>query len=141
VPDDGRFYSVRLHPDRLVVFVSRSHAWASRRSIHLHDLVEQRLILREPGSATRSTFEQALAEQQITLHNTLEIGSREGVREAVAASLGVGVVSAKELGHDNRLHALQVRDAELQATEYAACLAERRPLRVLRAFFELIETR
>ena len=139
VPDDGRFYSVRLHPDRLVVFVSRAHAWATRRSIRLQELTQQRLILRESGSATRATFERALAEQHIELNNTLEIGSREGVREAVAAGLGVGVVSAKELGYDNRLHALQVRDAQLETIEYAACLAERRPLRVVRAFFELVE--
>ena len=140
VPDDGRFYSLRLHPDHLVVFVSRAHAWSTRRSIRLQELTEQRLILREPGSATRATFERALAEQQIKLTDTLEIGSREGVREAVAAGLGVGVVSEKELGHDNRLHALQVRDAKLETIEYAACLAERRPLRVVRAFFEMVDS-
>ena len=70
---------------------------------------------------------------------TLEIGSREGVREAVAAGLGIGIVSEGELGVDPRVHALRIRESGLEVTEYAACLAERRSVRVVAAFFDLLQ--
>ena len=75
----------------------------------------------------------------IPLHDVMEIGSREGVREAVAAGLGIGVVSESEFGCDNRLHALAVSDVKLEDVEYVACLRERREMRVVKAFFDLIK--
>ncbi|MCH8926981.1 MAG: hypothetical protein IH924_12745 [Proteobacteria bacterium] len=45
----------------------------------------------------------------------------------------------RAFGHDPRLHRLRLRDAKVQAVEYAACLRERRPVRVVRAFFDLLQ--
>ncbi len=136
---DRRLHAVPFRRDRLVVFVDRGHAWARRRSIALGELAGQRLILREPGSITRAIFEAAIGQGGVVPGEVLEIGSREAVREAVAAGLGVGVVFESELGPDPRVRALAVRDAGLDATEYAVCLEDRRPLRVVRAFFELLK--
>ncbi len=141
VEPEPRLHTLALGPDRLVVFVDRGHPWTGRRSIRLADLSSQRLILREPGSTTRALFERALAKAGVVPAEVLEIGSREGVREAVAAGLGVGVVAASELGNDSRLHALEVRDAELSHTEFAVCLAERREVGAVRALFELLAER
>ena len=68
----------------------------------------------------------------------IEIGSREAVREAVAAGLGVGVVFESEFLRDPRLSSLALRDAKLEATLTAACLEDRRAVRVVRAFFDLV---
>jgi aminoethylphosphonate catabolism LysR family transcriptional regulator len=139
---DRRIHAVPFRKDRLVAFVDRGHAWARRRSLKLEELADQRLVLREPGSITRAIFERAVAEQGIVLGPALEIGSREAVREAVAAGLGIGVVFESEFGRDPRLHALTLHTggpgANLEAVEYAACLEDRRPVRVVRAFFELL---
>jgi len=92
------------------------------------------------GSRTRAVFEAAIARAGVVLGETLEIGSREGVREAVAAGLGIGIVSEGELGVDPRLHALGIREAGgLEVTEYAACLVERQSVRVVAAFFGLLK--
>lgn len=136
---DERIHAVPFRSDRLIVFVARGHAWATRRSLRLAELDGQRLVLREIGSTTRAVFERAMAAAGITPGEVLEIGSREAVREAVAAGLGIGVVFESEFGHDPRLHRLRLRDAKLQAVEYAACLRERRPVRVVRAFFDLLQ--
>lgn len=135
---DPRIYALPFRRDRLVAFVERSHAWARRRSIGLEELAGQRLVLREPGSTTRAIFERALAERGLSCGEVLEIGSREAVREAVAAGLGIGVVLENEFGRDSRLHPLRFREAGLEAIEFAACLEERRPVRVVRAFFDLL---
>lgn len=135
---DTHLFAVPLKPDRLVVFVNRAHPWAKRSTIRLREIGDQRLILREEGSNTRALFVKAMEKMNVPRRDVMEIGSREGVREAVAAGLGVGVVSRSEFGCDNRLHALNVSDVKLELVEYVACLRQRRPTRVIRAFFELL---
>ena len=137
LPGDPRILALPLRKDRLVAFVERGHAWARRRGIRIEEVAGKRLVLREPGSTTRAIFEAALASRGIAPGEILEIGSREAVREAVAAGLGIGVVFESEFGRDPRLHALALRDATLEAVEYAACLQDRRAVRVVRAFFDL----
>ncbi|MFQ5545839.1 MAG: LysR substrate-binding domain-containing protein, partial [Acidiferrobacterales bacterium] len=68
-----------------------------------------------------------------------QIESREAVREAVAAGLGIGVVSEAEFDHDKRLSALRVRDVRLEIIEHVVCLKERRRLRIVRAFLESVD--
>jgi aminoethylphosphonate catabolism LysR family transcriptional regulator len=136
--EDERLFSIPLSPDRLVVFVSQDHDWAERRSVSIEELVSQRVILREKGSRTRSIFEEAIAEAGFSLQNVMEISGREGVREAVAAGFGIGIVAENELLADSRLRALPVSDAELAHAEYVVCLQEMRSLRVNDAFLEMI---
>lgn len=137
--DDDRLFALPYRTGKLVVFVNRGHDWSRRRSIRLEELSEQRLVSREQGSVTRSVFEQALRQKGVHPNSILEIGSREGVREAVAAGLGIGVISETELGNDDRLVALEVKDADLNVTEFLACLKESRPIPVVQAFFELFQ--
>lgn len=135
---EPRLHALPFRRDRLVAFVDRGHPWVRRRSIHLRDLAEERLLLREVGSTTRAIFERALKRARVRPRETLEIGSREAVREAVAAGLGVGVVAESEFGHDDRLHKLTLRGGGLQATEYAVCLKAKRADRAVSAFFEVL---
>jgi DNA-binding transcriptional LysR family regulator len=138
VAPDARLHAVPIRRDRLVVFVARGHPWARRRSLAVAELEGCDLVLREPGSATRALFERVMRQAKVQPGSVLEIGSREAVREAVAAGLGVGVVSQGEFGHDGRLHSLALRDVPVATVEYAACLASRQPLSALRAFFALL---
>src|SRR5262245_31304312 len=82
--DDPRLFLRPLRRDRLIAFVERRHAWAQRDAIGLDELLGQRLILRELGSTTRRAFEAAVIRSGRAIGEVLEIGSREGVREAVA---------------------------------------------------------
>ncbi len=134
---DHRLFSTLIRRDKLVAFVPKGHEWAGKRSLPLVALAEQRLVLREHGSTTRAVFEHALQQSGITMGPVMEIGSREGVREAVAAGLGIGIVGATEFGNDRRLHAINLQGNGLEVTEYAACLDERRMIRTINAFFEL----
>ncbi len=138
--DDERLHAIALAPDKLVVFVNKSHAWSDRRSIRIEELAEERIVLREQGSTTRAIFETAMKKANVPLTDTLEISGREGVREAVAAGLGIGVVSENEFGNDNRLHALTVKNAHLVHDEYVVCLEKTRSVRIVSAFLEILET-
>lgn len=115
--------------------------WARRHSVNLSELCERRLILRESGSSTRAAFDQALRAAGLTLDDFMEIGSREAVREAVAAGFGVGIIADTELGHDDRLHALVIRNATLAVSEYLVCKNEARRDRVIAALYAVLENR
>lgn len=135
---DERLHIIPYRHDRLVIFTHRGHPWSRRKSIRLHEIADQTVIMREVGSATRAVFEKALSAHNVTPKNTLEMGSREAVRESVAAGLGIGIVCESEFGHDMRLHRLPVRDAKLATVEYITCLAESRSNAVVTTFFDIV---
>nr|WP_284701234.1 LysR family transcriptional regulator [Rhodoplanes tepidamans] len=82
--------------DRLILVVPPGHAFADRAAIAPADLLDADVILREPGSGTRSEFEEALRAAGVDpgrLRVALELPSNEAVRAAVEAGGGVTVVS------------------------------------------------
>jgi aminoethylphosphonate catabolism LysR family transcriptional regulator len=138
VPGDARFHALPLRRDRLIGFVPGSHPLARKGRIEAARLADHRLVLREPGSTTRHLFETALSRAGYGRGEVLEIGSREAVREAVAAGLGIGIVSESEFGQDPRLKPLRLQGVDVEMTEYVVCLAERRELRLVKAFLEIV---
>ena len=135
---DDRLISTPFRQDQIIFFVSKGHPWAKRRNVDLKEIGDQRLILRETGSFTRSLFEQELGRRQISSHQVLEIGSSEGLREAVALGLGVGIIQAGELTLDNRIQPVHIRDTHLQVIEHMACLQEATSVPVIKAFIDKI---
>jgi aminoethylphosphonate catabolism LysR family transcriptional regulator len=135
--DDPRLFALPFRRDSLMVFVAKDHPLARHASISLKELDGQPMVMREVGSATRRIFEDALHRSGVEAGAVMEMDGREAVREAVAAGLGLGVVSEAEYVADDRLKALGLGGAKLLMTEYVVCLAERRKLRIVSAFFEL----
>jgi aminoethylphosphonate catabolism LysR family transcriptional regulator len=138
--DDSRLFAVPCGRHAIVAIVPADHAWASRRGVGLKELVSQPLVLREPGSRTRGIFEAALEQARAAAENAIEIETREGVREAVAAGLGIGIVSAAEIGHDDRLAVVRLKGDGLETREFVVCLAERQQLRIVAAFFDVVRS-
>jgi DNA-binding transcriptional LysR family regulator len=99
-------------------------------------LRDQELVLRERGSITREALEQAMAAADIRPSAIVEVQTREGVREAVAAGFGIGAVFESEFGDDRRFRWVAVADADLAVAEYAVCLQERRRVALVRAFMD-----
>lgn len=123
---------------RICALLPRQHPWCERNEgVPLEELDQQIMVLREPGSITRRTFDRACAEQGVQPRVLLELDSREAVTEAVAAELGVGVVSSLEVGNDPRVRAVPLVGPELTNRHLIGCLEKRRGLRVIRAFLEL----
>lgn len=83
--------------DQLIVVVAPDHPWASRRTLGADDLIKTEWVLREPGSGTRSVFEDALAKMGVPvadLNVALELPTNEAVRAAVEAGMGATALSA-----------------------------------------------
>jgi transcriptional regulator, LysR family len=79
--------------DELVVIASPDHPLAQRPSLTARDLHMAPFIIREAGSGTRETMEQAFAHCGIAVRIVMELGSTEAIKQAVAAQLGISVVS------------------------------------------------
>ncbi len=137
--DDPRLYVLPFRRSRLVLFTRQNHPWSQRTQVRLADVADQRMVLREAQSATRKIFEAAMRRAGVSPKSVMQIESREAVREAVAAGLGVGVVSEAEFDPDPRLKTLPFQDAGLEITEYVVCLEDRRRLRIVQAFLEVAE--
>ena len=138
VASDRRFVSMPYSEHPVVIFCSTQHRFARRRSIRTAELAHEKLILRELGSTTRMAIEQALRQAQIEPDVVMEVGSREIIREAVAQNLGVAAVSEVEFVPGPGLHAVRLDDAQIRTHVHMACLAERRDMRMVRAFFEVV---
>jgi aminoethylphosphonate catabolism LysR family transcriptional regulator len=136
---DPRLHSLEIKRDQLVLFVPTGHAWAKKKRMGLRDLDGQDLVVRERGSVTREVFENALARAGATPAMLSDVQTREGVREAVAAGFGIGVVFRSEFGTDPRFHPIAIADAEIEVSEYAVCLRDSLRLAPVRAFMDAIE--
>ncbi len=137
--EDARLLCQTLSSGPLVAFVARSHPWAQRHDIVLADLDDLPMVLREQGSMTRQLLEEEMQQAGLRLRPAIEVEGREAVRELVLAGMGVGVVSAAELGEHPQVHALPIRDCRRQMTETLVCLRAEAGRRLIGAFLELVE--
>ncbi|MEM7429632.1 MAG: LysR substrate-binding domain-containing protein [Pseudomonadota bacterium] len=136
---DDNVYARPISRDRLVAIVSKEHALAGIRQIGLSELQTETVLLRERGSMTRTILEAELERQGIVLRLTMEMGSREAVREAAAGGLGVGVMNSGETGEDGRLLQIAIEGDGLELTEYIACLKTRTSTPQVAALMDMAE--
>jgi DNA-binding transcriptional LysR family regulator len=130
--------------DRLVLVVPDGHPWHGRRRVSLTQLADEPLIIREAGSGSRWCLERGLALAGTSLRGlrvALELGSNEGIKEAVLRGLGLAFLSthavAAEVGA-GRLHALPVTGLSL-SREMFAVWDRRRALPIAaRLFIDLL---
>lgn len=136
--DDERLLSQHLRSDPMLAFVAHDHPWAQRESICLADLHNIPLVLREQGSVTRQSLEEEMAAAGLHIRKAIEVEGREAAREAVAIGMGVGVVSAAELGSDSRIRGLPIVDCQRRFTETLVCLRTQSSRRILATFFDMV---
>jgi DNA-binding transcriptional LysR family regulator len=107
--------------DDLVLIVSPHHWLAARDTVSAKLLAEDVFILREKGSGTREIMEEELRQAGVSLRQAMELGSTEAIKKAVAANLGISIVSSRAvslevmLGH---LCAVRVSDLNLHRPIY-----------------------
>lgn len=77
----------------LVAIGPENCRWAGVSDLTIEMLRNERFLLREPGSATRHTFEAWLYGAGVELSSTQQIASNEAIRLAVASGMGLAVLS------------------------------------------------
>jgi aminoethylphosphonate catabolism LysR family transcriptional regulator len=128
--------------DELVVLVPPGHAWSGRRSVSLHELGEQALILREPGSATRALVEERLRQAGIRPQVSMELGSNEAIKRAVEMGMGISVLSTTIIKREveaGLLQVLRIREKGLTRQFEIIIHREREHSRLIAAFMDVAE--
>ncbi|MHB8413837.1 MAG: LysR substrate-binding domain-containing protein [Acidiferrobacteraceae bacterium] len=96
----------------LVALAPLTHVLARARHIPLKRLAQEPFLLREPGSGTRIATERLFAQHRVKMKVRMELGSNEAIKQAVAAGLGVSVLSRHTLPPDGNTGPLAVLDVE-----------------------------
>ncbi|HVX76894.1 MAG TPA: LysR family transcriptional regulator [Bradyrhizobium sp.] len=117
---DDELLSKPWRTDVMKLIVSPQHHFAqSPDAIKATALNEEILIVREPGSGSREVVAQALGLHAIEPKQTLEIGSTEAIKQAVAAGLGVSLVSGVAISDQlklGRLKEIAIEDLQIERT-------------------------
>lgn len=85
--------AARFLRNPLVMVAPSDHPLATGPQVQVGDILTERFLLREPGSATRMLFESWLQGQGVQLSGVLQMASNEAIRVAVASGMGLSVVS------------------------------------------------
>jgi DNA-binding transcriptional LysR family regulator len=93
VPEDSRLMVVPWREDELVVVAAPSHALAPLAPIAITAVANELLVLREPGSGTRTAILNMLAAHGVVPQRTLDADSVESIKRLVAAGLGISIIS------------------------------------------------
>ena len=79
--------------DELIVIAPPLHPLTTNPRTTVSMLADEAFLVREPGSGTRAVTEHALATHGVRLTNTMRVGGTEAIKQAVAAGLGLAIVS------------------------------------------------
>ena len=91
--EDRRFKTDTICTDVLVLIAAPTHPVCRLGSVALKDLDGLPFIVPEVGSRTRQLVERQLREAGVPLRIGMQMPGTEGVKRAVEAGLGIGIVS------------------------------------------------
>ncbi len=79
--------------DEMVAIAAPGDPILARTPLTTKELVALPLLMRERGSGTREVIEAAFAKKRLVVEPVMSLGSTEALKNAVAAGLGVAIVS------------------------------------------------
>jgi LysR family transcriptional regulator, low CO2-responsive transcriptional regulator len=89
----------------LVVIASKNHPRLGRRT-SLAQLQQERWLMREAGSGTRTVAQQHFLQSNFEPRIAMSLGSNEALKHAVASGLGIAVISRLAFQSDAARHGL-----------------------------------
>lgn len=96
----------------LVIIAPPDHPLSAQKNVSLSELLPFKFVVRERGSGTRIAMQRFCAEQGIQLKTSMEMPNNEAIKQAVAAGLGLGVISLHTLQQELALQKVQILPVE-----------------------------
>lgn len=127
----------------LVVLAHKDHPLAGRKNIPIEELNNQPFIMRESGSGTRQALQTLFAQHGVNVKVKLELGSNEAIKQAVAAGLGISVLSKHTLISqctDNEVVILDIQNFPIHCRWYIAHLAGKELSVIAESFLQYLLT-
>ncbi|MFL6693361.1 MAG: LysR family transcriptional regulator [Ramlibacter sp.] len=136
-PTDADMVVEPFAPHPYVVVASSRHPLAGKRRIAMDRVLEQPFIVRERGSDTWNSMEDAFGPRIAQLNVVMQIKSTETIKQAVIAGMGLSFLSAHTLSRElaaKELVVLDVRGLPLMLNWYVVHRAGKRLPPVAQAF-------
>ena len=133
---DSRIIARTISRQDLIALIPTGHALSDRQSVSMDELATQSLVFREHGSNTQRIVSEAFVRAGFQVNAALVMGSREGVKEAVARGLGIGFVFDRERPKDSRCVGVKVAGFESSNTDMLLCLKDQQKNPLVKALFE-----
>lgn len=137
-PIESDYTYTPLYTDRLVAIVPASWPDDGRKTLPLARIAEEVVLVREGTSRTLAAMNRLLTEEGLTPGRTMELHTREMIREAVAQGLGMSLMFAKECPPDSRIRVLplETNSSVIAVKGYLAVRSERRRMPLIRQSME-----
>ena len=106
-----------LMENPLVVIAAPNHPLAGKDKIPFEKIKDEKFVVREDGSGTKSAIERFFNGHNSKFKSKLALGSNEAIRHAVMGGLGIGIVSLHTIKLEletNRLTILNVEHFPIQ---------------------------
>lgn len=135
---------LNIHPfleNPLIVLAPTNHPLASKKNIPIEALNNEKFIMREPGSGTRKAVENLFEEKDIEVRVSLELGSNEAIKQAIAGGLGISVLSQHTIiseGTSGEFAILDVQGFPIERDWYVANLAGKQLSVVAETFLQFL---
>lgn len=128
-PEGPACTSTPFASNPFVMVAPPAHPWVERTAIHLAELADQPMIVREHGSDTRALTERVFRERGVTLNPVAELGGTETIKQAIMAGMGLSFLARRTLKFELARGLLAVLDVEglpFQGQWYVSHLRQKR---------------
>jgi len=134
--------------DRLILIVSPSHPWNSKKDIRLENIFSVPMFVREEGSGTRMHIRSELKKRgysESELNIVMELGSTGAIKQMVMANQGIAIVNYQ--GVKNELNSgmlveVPIKNFEIHKEFYLILhrkITKSRPLEIFLQFLKQYE--
>ncbi|WP_395396577.1 LysR family transcriptional regulator [Novosphingobium sp. BL-8A] len=133
-PIESDYTYTPLYTDRLVAILPASWPDDGLARLPLARIGEEVVLVREGASRTLAAMNRLLAEEGLAPRQTMELHTREMIREAVAQGLGMSLMFEKECPPDSRIRMvpLETDSSLIEVKGYLAVRTERRRMPLIR---------
>lgn len=140
-PEDLDIEKTPLLDNALMVVAPINHELTRQPSISLQRLQHYDFIMREKGSGTRRSIEDFCKESGIQLNARMTIESNEAIKHAVAAGLGLAILSRHtiEYGNLSGLVKLDVENFPINSQWYLVHNRNQTLSPIAQVFFEFVQ--
>ena len=133
--------ATRIAEHPLVWLASPAHPLARLKAVEPARMAHEYLIVREPGSGTRSAMDRYLRSHRMHPTQVLEMSSNETIKQAVMAGMGIAFLSEHTAGLElaaRRLLRLRVKDTPVLRHWYVVHRTDKRLMPAARAFRDFL---
>lgn len=128
--------------DQLLLVVAPKHPFSKKNSIRSEDLLKEKFVLRELGSATRATIASHLEKASLAVQPVMEMENPESVKRAVQSGLGIAFISKFAVETELKaksLIAVRVLGLDIRRELKIVYRKDKHLSRAARAFIEIAE--